>query len=103
MSNYTKDDARHFCFEFEARIIQASSVSWRKEKGPDGQPLAKPRQFFVNKYSFSSDRMNGVLWEWLEQPTEPVIKNGPCKIRFNALKPCKQMFGFYELNGYPVR
>lgn len=103
MSNdYTQNDTRDYAFEFEARIIQASSVSWERTKDKDGQPLSSPRCFHVHKYSFTSDKINGVLIEWLDNPSECVIKSGPCKIRFRQLRPSKQMFGFYELSGYPV-
>lgn len=101
-SPYTPSDSRPFAFEFKARIIQASSASWRKDKDANGQPLAEPREMNVNKYSFTSSTISGVLVEWLDKPTPPAITAGECQIRFRQLRPSKQMFGFYELSGYPV-
>lgn len=101
--NYTKDDTRPYAFEFPARIIQASAMSWKKNKDNNGQPLASPVEYHVIKYSFTSERISGVLVEWVDKPSEPSITSGECRIRFRQLRPSKQMFGFYELSGYPVK
>lgn len=102
MPNPVETDDRDYAFEFEATIIRASSISWSKDKDKNGQLLSQPQKFFVNKYSFTSENVNGILVEWLNAPTEPVIKKGKCKIRFRQLRPSREMFGFFELSGYPV-
>lgn len=93
---------RDYAFEFDAVIIKVASISWVKDKDKNGQPLPEPRHFHINKYSFTSGSIQGQLIEWLNSPAEPVLRRGPCKIRFDQLRPSKQMFGFYELSGYPV-
>lgn len=93
---------RDYALEFEATIIRASSISWTKEKDKNGQPLPQAVHYYVNKYSFTSENVNGILVEWLNCPTEPVLRKGKCKIRFRQLRPSREMFGFYELSGYPV-
>ena len=96
----TVNDERPYAFEFEAEILQAASVSWvRKPKEGDTSPA---REFHIIKYSFSSPVVSGVLIEWLDEAAQPKVVKGPCKIRFRQLRPSKQMFGFYELAGYPV-
>lgn len=95
-------DERAYAFEFEATVISASHVSWKKECDKSGAVLPNPVEMHVNKYSFTSENVNGVLIEWLDTPREPAIKRGKCKIRFRQLRPSRDMFGFYELSGYPV-
>ena len=102
-NRYTDADPRAYAFEFEANIIAATSMSWdRKLKDANGNPTGETRKAYINKYAFASPTMNGNLIEWLDEPTEPVIRRGPCKLRFRQLRPSREMFGFYELSGYPV-
>lgn len=98
----TSSDTREYAFEFDARIIASSSMQWEKTKDRNGQTLPAPVRMYVNKYSFTSDRINGTLVEWLDGPRDPLLKSGKCKIRFRQMKPSSQMFGFYELSGYPI-
>ena len=99
---YSVNDSRAFAFEFRAKVLQASSISWEKDRDKEGKPLEKPRRFFINRYSFVSDKICGQLVEWLDAPSDPVITSGECLIRFTQLRPSRQMGGFYELSGYPV-
>lgn len=99
---YSVNDPRAFAFEFRAKVLQASSISWEKDRDKEGKPLEKPRRFFINRYSFVSDKICGQLVEWLDAPSDPVITLGECLIRFTQLRPSRQMGGFYELSGYPV-
>lgn len=101
-NRYTVNDSRPYAFEFRAKIIQVSSLSWEKDKDKEGKPLDKPRRFFINRYSFVSERICGQLVEWLDGPLDPVITDGECLLRFTQLRPSRNMGGFYELSGYPV-
>ena len=96
------DEGRDYAMEFEATVIRSVAISWTKDKDKNGQPLPQPVTFYVNKYSFVSESVNGILIEWLNCPTQPVLSKGKCKIRFRQLRPSREMFGFYELSGYPV-
>lgn len=97
----TEQQQPPYVFEFDARILHAQSSSFERKTDKNGQPLSTPKVYYINRYSFVSERCSGVLIEWLDSPTPPSITSGVCKIRFRALKASRE-FGFFEVTGYPV-
>lgn len=101
-NRYTLNDTRPYAFEFPAKVIQVSSISWEKDKDKEGNAINPPKRYFINRYSFVSEKICGQLIEWLDAPTDPVVTGGEVMVRFTQLRPSRVMGGFYELSGYPV-